>query len=287
MKHYSFIGFFPKAILKSSKGKIVFDKTGIGCLVVIISLIIAYNLIVKYPRFFGGNTRGYNSMANAYAKNAYSAAQAYFKDHPKGIVALPLLKKYGFVQSKDIEIRIISGTKSELKISSGHLRGNKTWTIDAEGKFTSSRRERKLFDEIDTISVALILSGVLFAIICHGFSKKIIKASFLSAILSCISVIVISVSINPEGLFGPIIVILFFPYFVVSLLIGLIYAIIRRFWPPSIKLKEKERNPVLENNISEEMVKNYKICPKCGYKYKLEKLTCDNCGCTYLEPVTE
>jgi len=49
-------------------------------------------------------SRSPNASASADLKNAYTAAQAYHTDYPNVIVTLPLLKSYGLVQSKDVEI---------------------------------------------------------------------------------------------------------------------------------------------------------------------------------------
>ena len=113
----------------------------------LIAIALLQLSIMSVPNFISYQTRGYNSAAQADIKGAFVAAQKYFEDHPNGVVTLPLLKKgdslkkYYFVISKGVEIKIISGTKNGLKISSTHSKGDKIYEVDAEGKITFRKKE--------------------------------------------------------------------------------------------------------------------------------------------------
>jgi len=78
----------------------------------------------------------YNSEANANVKNAYTASQAYFTDYPDGTVTLSKLTSYGYVQSSDVSLTIISGNQYNLKITTSHTKGKKTYTIDSAGSIS-------------------------------------------------------------------------------------------------------------------------------------------------------
>lgn len=84
--------------------------------------------------------RGYDATANADAKNAYIAAQAYFKDYPTGTVSLSKLTSYGFVQSSKVTLKVLSGSQSNLKITAFHTKGSMIYTIDSDGNISSQER---------------------------------------------------------------------------------------------------------------------------------------------------
>lgn len=81
-------------------------------------------------------TRSNDSKANADVKNAYTAAQAYFTDHPTATVSLSKLTSYGYVQSSDVNLTVLSGGQYSLKITSSHTKGKKTYTIDSAGSIS-------------------------------------------------------------------------------------------------------------------------------------------------------
>jgi len=111
-----------------------------------LTTIVLFIFLVAVSELFFlpiGHQRSPNSMANADLKNAYTCAKSYFEDHPNGVVTLQLLeKKYGFVQWKGTEIRIISGTKNDLKISSTHPKSDKIYEVDAKGNITFRKKNR-------------------------------------------------------------------------------------------------------------------------------------------------
>lgn len=77
--------------------------------------------------------KGYNSTAQADVKNAHTAAMAYFDDYPNSSVSLSKLTSYGLVISDNVTLTILSGNRSDLKISSVHKDGNKIYSVDSDG----------------------------------------------------------------------------------------------------------------------------------------------------------
>ncbi|MBW1692742.1 MAG: hypothetical protein JRJ41_01025 [Deltaproteobacteria bacterium] len=80
--------------------------------------------------------KAYGAAANADAKNAYIAAQAYFIDYPTGTISLSKLTSYGFVQSSNVTLTVILGKKSDLQITSSHSSGTETYTINSSGEIS-------------------------------------------------------------------------------------------------------------------------------------------------------
>jgi hypothetical protein len=74
-----------------------------------------------------------------------------------------------------------------------------------------------------------IFLGIFPALVCHSLSRKNIKASLISATLSCI---VIALSTPPHGLVGPLLIFIFPVYFAMSIIIGWIVEAIRRLIKP-------------------------------------------------------
>jgi len=109
--------------------------------IIVIFIIGIYAYALYRCSTTGPSSSRYNSDANADIKNAYTCAQLYFDDHPNGVVTLSLLKKYGFDQHHEVEVKIISGTKNDLKISSTHTRGDKIYEVDADAKITFRKKE--------------------------------------------------------------------------------------------------------------------------------------------------
>ncbi len=78
-----------------------------------------------------------NSRADADLKNAFSAAQAFFTEHPGGTADLKKLYDYGFVPSSHVTTIIRNGRQASLQIESFHRAGTKVYRVDAPGSITS------------------------------------------------------------------------------------------------------------------------------------------------------
>ena len=102
----------------------------------IVIAIIGILAAIAIPNFISYRQRGYNSSANADAKNAYTAAQAYFTDYPTATIASSTkLTAYGFVGSAGVSTSV-SGAQAALAISTSHGSGNRTYKVDAAGAIT-------------------------------------------------------------------------------------------------------------------------------------------------------
>ena len=108
----------------------------------IVIAIIGILAAIAIPNFITYRQRGYDATANSDAKNAYTAAQAYFTDYPSGEVTVPKITAYGYVQSGSVSVTIggSADTQSTLAIVSNHTSGSKLYTINSAGAITSANR---------------------------------------------------------------------------------------------------------------------------------------------------
>lgn len=104
----------------------------------IVIAIIGILAAIAIPQFMAYRIRGYNASAVADAKNAYTAAQAYFSDSPAGtIVAIGDLTNYGFRPTDNVTTTA-AGAMADLVITSQHATGDKVYSIDADGALTNT-----------------------------------------------------------------------------------------------------------------------------------------------------
>ena len=103
----------------------------------IVIAIIGILAAIAIPNFISYRKRSYNSAANADAKNAYTAAQAYFTDNASGTASLANISNYGFVQSSNVTVAI-GGTQGALTITAKHASGDKTYSVTSAGAITSA-----------------------------------------------------------------------------------------------------------------------------------------------------
>jgi prepilin-type N-terminal cleavage/methylation domain-containing protein len=99
----------------------------------IVIAIIGILAAIAIPNFIRYRQRGYDSAANADAKNAFTAAQAYFTDYPsKTLANTTQLSAYGYVRTTDVTVTV-AGVQSNLAITSTHSSGTKTYSVDNAG----------------------------------------------------------------------------------------------------------------------------------------------------------
>ena len=101
----------------------------------IVIAIIGILAAIAIPNFISYRKRAYNSAAQADAKNAYTAAQAYFTDEPAANLSLDKIKTAGFRQTENVTVTV-GGTIGTLAITSKHDSGDKTYSVDEEGVIT-------------------------------------------------------------------------------------------------------------------------------------------------------
>lgn len=102
----------------------------------IVIAIIGILAAIAIPQFSAYRQRGYNAAANADAKNAYTAAQAYFSDNPTGTVTLGSLTAYGFNQTINVNVDPSTLTQSSGAITVSHTSGTRTFVVDSKGVIT-------------------------------------------------------------------------------------------------------------------------------------------------------
>jgi type IV pilus assembly protein PilA len=102
----------------------------------IVIAIIGILAAIAIPQFTAYRIRGYNSAANSDAKNAYTAAQAYFSDYPgETIGAVGDIAKFGFKGTTDVTTAA-AGTTATLAITAKHASGDTTYKVDNNGAIT-------------------------------------------------------------------------------------------------------------------------------------------------------
>ena len=104
----------------------------------IVIAIIGILAAIAIPQFTAYRVRGFNASANADAKNAYTAAQAYFSENAEGTVDAALLATNGYKNTVGVTLTVVNGTMAGLSITSKHSKGTLTYAVDANGAITSS-----------------------------------------------------------------------------------------------------------------------------------------------------
>ena len=105
----------------------------------IVIAIIGILAAIAIPNFISYRQRAYNSASKADAKNAYTAAQAYFTDYPAltADITQTALESAGFRKSDATQLTV-GGTVSSLSIEVTHPRGNVTYSVGPDGSITTS-----------------------------------------------------------------------------------------------------------------------------------------------------
>ena len=100
----------------------------------IVIAIIGILAAIAIPNFISYRQRGYETAAKADAKNAYTAAQAYFTDYPSSAVTSAALSGYGFKSTTNVTTTLGGTLQSNLSFTTKHTSsGAKTYTVTPDG----------------------------------------------------------------------------------------------------------------------------------------------------------
>ena len=102
----------------------------------IVIAIIGILAAIAIPQFSAYRSRGFNATANSDAKNAFTAAQAYFAEVPAGTVTTALLTEYGFVASPGNTPAVTTGTLDGLVMTITPANGTNVYSVDDAGTIT-------------------------------------------------------------------------------------------------------------------------------------------------------
>ena len=102
----------------------------------IVIAIIGILAAIAIPQFSAYKRRAHNAAARADAKNAYTAAQAYYGEHTVGVVGgTSDLSAYGFQPTVNVTTTP-RGSQKLLSITSISLNGDITYSVNSAGLIT-------------------------------------------------------------------------------------------------------------------------------------------------------
>jgi type IV pilus assembly protein PilA len=104
----------------------------------IVIAIIGILAAIAIPQFTAYRQRGYNTAGKADAKNAYTAAQAYFSNNPTGTLTLANIQAYGYKQTTSVSTVVNVGTIGALGITATHTASNPAvvYSVNSAGTIT-------------------------------------------------------------------------------------------------------------------------------------------------------
>ncbi|MCP4345677.1 MAG: type II secretion system protein [Desulfobacterales bacterium] len=106
--------------------------------VMVVIGIIGILAAIAIPNFIKYRHRTYEASAKSYAKNAYTAAQAYFSFNFDGVIADDaILSEYGYQSSKHIILEVVDGNMDSLILTSKHTAAESVYTVDSTGNILS------------------------------------------------------------------------------------------------------------------------------------------------------
>jgi type II secretory pathway pseudopilin PulG len=107
----------------------------------IVIAIIGILAAIAIPQFTAYRQRGFNAQANSDAKNAYTAAQAYFVDYPSATITKAKIEGYGYTKSDGVTVTTCTGKMdSTFNIVMTATNGTMKYTVDENGAITASAK---------------------------------------------------------------------------------------------------------------------------------------------------
>ena len=105
----------------------------------IVIAIIGILAAIAIPNFISYRKRGYYAASNADAKNAYTAAQAYYTDYADEAITKTLLESYGYRSSPNVSLTTIGTGTGQTDLNMEFVNSSaddRTYTVDSEGTIT-------------------------------------------------------------------------------------------------------------------------------------------------------
>jgi len=102
----------------------------------IVIAIIGILAAIAIPQFLQYRQRAYDASSSTDIKNMYTAAQAYFVDHPSVDLTITDIKNSGYNPSTGVTPTVVTGTMTGLSMTASHSQGKYTYTVDANGQIT-------------------------------------------------------------------------------------------------------------------------------------------------------
>ena len=105
----------------------------------IVIAIIGILAAIAIPQFVQYRARGFSASSNSAARNAFTAAQAFFSDSPGGTISAAALTAYGYRSDTNMGLTLVSGGQiGTFVLQAVHVGGGSTFQVNQNGAFTRS-----------------------------------------------------------------------------------------------------------------------------------------------------